>query len=143
SDILEGEGNGRYGALPPGSRGCWVLEYSSPNIAKPFNVYHLRPTALGAALDRIGRYRGFQVVSLNHLGDWGTQYGKLIVALQRYATEISAEPTIHDLVTVYVKFHKDLENEPALEDQARDAFRRLEQGDESLRKIWKRCVDIS
>src|SRR6185437_4620008 len=60
-----------YGSCPSRSRGKWVLEYSSPNVAKPLNIYHLRPTALGAALDRVGRYRGFDVISINHLGDWG------------------------------------------------------------------------
>jgi arginyl-tRNA synthetase len=68
-DILAGSGNGSYGRLPAKSRETWVIEYSSPNVAKPFQIYHVRPTALGAALDRIGRYRGFRVVSINHLGD--------------------------------------------------------------------------
>src|ERR1041385_1843024 len=90
-DLLAGPGLGSYGSLPSGSRGSWVLEYSSPNVAKPLNIYPLRPTALGAALDRIGRYRGFQVISINHLGDWGKQYGMLTVAFRRYGIDLGTK----------------------------------------------------
>src|SRR6185437_4520178 len=93
-DILTGSGAGRYGSLPAKSRPTWVLEYSSPNVAKPFQIYHLRGTALGAALDRVGTFRGYNVISINHLGDWGTQYGKLSVAFRMYGSELPAEPTI-------------------------------------------------
>jgi arginyl-tRNA synthetase len=142
-DMLAGPGLGAYGQLPAGSRGNWVLEFSSPNVAKPFNIYHLRPTALGAALDRVGRFRGFHVTSINHLGDWGTQYGKLAVAFARYGRDLPADPSIDDLVKIYVKFHEDAEKDPALEDQAREAFRKLEQGDPEVTALWKKCVDIS
>ena len=71
-DILAEKDLGNYGRLPDKSRGTWALEYSSPNVAKPLNIYHLRTTALGAALDRIGRFRGYSVVSINHLGDWAS-----------------------------------------------------------------------
>jgi len=134
---------GGYGRLAPGSRGTWVLEFSSPNVAKPFQIYHLRPTALGAALDRIGRFRGFSVVSINHLGDWGTQYGKLAVAFRMFGSSLPPEPTIRDLVDIYVRFHSEAEKNPALEDEARDAFLRLERDDPAMTVLWRRCVDIS
>ena len=97
-DLLAGAGNGTYGSLAANSRGSWVLEYSSPNVAKPLNIYHLRPTALGAALDRIGRYRGYQVTSINHLGDWGKQYGMLAMAFQHFGIADDAKPTMSELV---------------------------------------------
>lgn len=142
-DILAGAGLGNYGRKNGETRGRWVLEYSSPNVAKPFQIYHLRPTALGAALARIGRYRGFDVVSINHLGDWGTQYGKLAVAMRLYADRLPPHPTIDDLVSIYVEFHKEAEKNPALEDEAREAFLKLEKGDPQMVALWKRCVDIS
>lgn len=142
-DILSGTGLGSYGSMPARTRGRWVLEYSSPNVAKPFNIYHLRPTALGAALDRIGRYRGFDLVTINHLGDWGTQYGKLAIAFREYGKDLPANPTIEDLVQIYVKFHAAVESNPGLEDEARKAFLKLEQGDPEMTALWKKCVDIS
>jgi arginyl-tRNA synthetase len=142
-DILTGTGLGTYSQIAPETRGTWVLEYSSPNIAKPFQIYHLRPTALGAALDRIGRFRGYNVFSINHLGDWGTQYGKLAVAFNMYGNDLPPEPTIKDLVSIYIKFHEDAKERPELEDEAREAFMRLEQGDPGMTKLWKSCVDIA
>ncbi|NDD91989.1 arginine--tRNA ligase, partial [bacterium] len=142
-DILAGQGLGSYGSLPAKTRGKWVLEYSSPNVAKPFNIYHLRPTILGAALDRIGRFRGFDLVSINHLGDWGTQYGKLAIAFRDYGKDLPSQPTIEDLVSIYVKFHAAAETNPALEDEARQAFLKLEQGDVEMTALWKKCVEIS
>lgn len=138
-DILTSD----YAAIPPKSRGRWALEFSSPNIAKPFLAGHLRSTAIGAALARIGAYRGFDVIRINHLGDWGTQYGKLAVAFELYGKELPDPPSINNLVDIYVKFHADAENDPALEDRAREAFRKLEAGDPQLRSFWKKCVDLS
>jgi arginyl-tRNA synthetase len=142
-DILRGPGIGEYGRLAKETRGTWVLEYSSPNIAKPFNIYHLRPTALGAALDRIGRYRGFRVISINHLGDWGTQYGKLAVAYGMFGKDLPSEPSIRDLVDIYVKFHQAAETDPTLEDKAREAFLKLEKGDPAITALWRKCVEIA
>jgi len=129
--------------LPANTKGKWVLEYSSPNIAKPFNIYHLRGTALGAALARVGKHRGFETIRINHLGDWGTQYGKLSVALKMYEKEMPANPGIPDLVNIYVKFHQDLEKDPSLEDQAREAFVLLEKNDPTMTTLWKKCVKIA
>jgi arginyl-tRNA synthetase len=142
-DILTGDGFGTYGSLPSQSRGSWVLEYSSPNVAKPLNIYHLRPTALGAALDRIGRYRGYRVVSINHLGDWGKQYGMLTVAFRLYGKSVQSQLTMKDLVDMYVKVNAEAEKDPSIEEEAKQAFLRLEQGDAEITALWQKCVDIS
>lgn len=142
-DLLAGAGNGTYGSLAANSRGSWVLEYSSPNVAKPLNIYHLRPTALGAALDRIGRYRGYQVTSINHLGDWGKQYGMLAMAFQHFGIADDAKPTMSELVDLYVKINAVAEQDPSIEEKARQAFLALEKGDPYMTRLWQKCVDIS
>jgi arginyl-tRNA synthetase len=142
-DILAGQGLGRYGALAPKSRGSWVLEYSSPNVAKPLNIYHLRTTALGAALDRVGRYRGFDVVSINHLGDWGKQYGMLTVAFRLFGKTIQDELSMMELVNLYVKVNQAAEKDPSIQEEARQAFLKLEKGDPEVKALWQKCVDVS
>jgi arginyl-tRNA synthetase len=141
SDILKPDGS--YGKIQPKSRGKWVLEYSSPNVAKPLNIYHLRPTALGAALDRVGRFRGFDVISINHLGDWGKQYGMLVVAFKHFGIDLNAKLTMKELVDLYVKINAVAENDPTIEERAREAFLKLEKGDPEITAFWKKCVDVS
>ena len=141
--ISRADGLGTYGSLPPETRGSWVLEYSSPNVAKPLNIYHLRPTALGAALDRVGRYRGFKVVSINHLGDWGKQYGMLAVAFEKYGHTVDSNLTMSELVDLYVKINADAENDRTLGEQARAAFLKLEQGEPAITALWKKCLQTS
>ncbi len=142
-DILTGEDRGHYGSLPATTRGTWVLEYSSPNVAKPLNIYHLRPTALGAALDRIGRYRGYRVISINHLGDWGKQYGMLTVAFRVFGKTVDSQLSMLDLVDLYVKINALAENDPKIGEEAKEAFVRLEKGDPEITALWQKCVDIS
>ena len=142
-EILAGSGLGDYAKLPEKTRGKWVLEYSSPNVAKPFQIYHFRSTGLGAVLARAGRFRGFDTISINHLGDWGTQYGKLSVAFRLFGADLPAEPSIRDLVSIYVKYHEAAKEDPALDDEARAAFARLEKGEPEMTALWKKCVDIS
>jgi arginyl-tRNA synthetase len=142
-DILAGPGIGTYGSLPAASRGSWVLEFSSPNVAKPLNIYHLRTTALGAALARIGRYRGYNVKTINHLGDWGKQYGMLAVAFRHFGKKVTDPITMAELVDLYVKINAEAEKNPKLNDEAREAFLKLEQGDSEITAFWKKCVDIS
>jgi arginyl-tRNA synthetase len=132
-----------YGSLDAESRGTWVMEFSSVNVAKPFMVGHLRSTAIGAALAKAGRLRGWKVVSINHLGDWGTQYGKLAVAIERFGQDLPEPPSINDLVSAYVRFHDEAEKNPELEDEAREAFRKLEEGDEKITALWEKCKNIS
>ena len=132
-----------YGTLPSNSREKWVFEFSSPNVAKPFQIYHLRTTIVGSSLSKIAKYRGYQVTTINHLGDWGTQYGKLAIALKKYAKNLPEVLKLKDLVAVYVQIHKDIENDPSIEKAGQEAFLKLEQGDPEMRAIWKKCVDIS
>jgi arginyl-tRNA synthetase len=132
-----------YASLPKNSRDKWVFEFSSPNVAKPFQIYHLRTTIVGSSLSKIARHRGYDVTTINHLGDWGTQYGKLAVALKRYAKDLPEEITLKNLVDVYVRIHKDMETDPTIEKEGQANFLKLEQGDPELRALWKKCVDIS
>jgi arginyl-tRNA synthetase len=142
-DLLSGPGLGHYGKLESSSRGTWVLEYSSPNVAKPLNIYHLRTTALGAVLDRVGRYRGYKVVSINHLGDWGKQYGMLTVAFEHFKIPLDRELTMMELVDLYVKINAEAAKDPTIEVRAREAFLKLEKGDPTITAFWQKCVDIS
>jgi arginyl-tRNA synthetase len=141
-DILAGSGEGTYGSFTGPARATWVIEFSSPNVAKPFMIYHFRPTGLGACLDRVGRFRGYKMVSINHLGDWGTQFGKLFVANRIYRGG-DLSPTYEELLEIYVRFHQDLETKPELETEGREAFRRLEKKDPEVYAFWRVCVDAS
>lgn len=121
-----------------------LVEYSSPNIAKPFHIGHLFSTAVGNSLSRIYKFLGYDVQSLNHLGDWGTQFGKLISAYKRWGnpTDIEKDP-INELLKIYVKFHEEAETHPELEDEAREYFKKLEDGDEETTALWKYFKDQS
>jgi arginyl-tRNA synthetase len=121
-----------------------VIDYSSPNIAKPFGVGHLRSTVIGNALYRIYDHLGYRVIRVNHLGDWGTQFGKLIVAFKRWGNETAlATHAIQTLYDLYVRFHAEVETCPELDDEAREWFRRLENGDPEARAVWQRFRDLS
>jgi arginyl-tRNA synthetase len=142
-DILTRDGNAPYGSLAKNSRPKWVFEYSSPNVAKPFQIYHLRTTIVGSALSKIAKLRGYDVTTINHLGDWGTQYGKLAIALEKYKDTLPAELTLKDLVSVYVQIHKDMETDPTIEPAAQQKFLELEQHQPEMMAIWQKCVDVS
>src|SRR3989344_1861381 len=116
-----------------------VVEYSSPNIAKPFGIGHFRSTIIGDAVANLLEATGWTVYRDNHLGDWGTQFGKLIYKLKSVNRE---NLTIKDLVDLYVEFHKEAEQDPTLEDKAREEFKKLEEGEPENRKIWQFCVDV-
>lgn len=123
-----------------------VVEYSSPNIAKPFTIGHLRSTIIGSALASILEATGWQVFRDNHLGDWGTQFGKQIYAIKEWGREEDiekAENPVKELVSLYVKFHEEAEKNPELEDAARAWFVKLEQGDPEARRLWQKCIDWS
>lgn len=136
-----GETLGRCGI---GSGQTAVIEYSSPNIAKPFHVGHAFSTVLGHALYRIYDHLGYRTVRVNHLGDYGTQFGKLIVAWRLWGNEdqVSADP-IRELLRLYVRFHEEAKTNPELEDKAREAFRRLEEGCEPEKELWQKFRDLS
>ena len=106
------------------------LDYSSVNIAKPFHIGHLSTTVIGAALYRIFKYLGYNAVGINHLGDWGTQFGKLIVAVKKWSSLEEVEKNDeYFLNSLYVRYHREAEADPALDDEARAWFRRIEDGD--------------
>lgn len=128
-----------------------VVEYSSPNIAKPFTIGHLRSTIIGDSIARILLHCGYRVVRDNHLGDWGTQFGKMMVALKKWGDmekiKNSMNP-VKDLVDLYQRFHKESKQEEkdgnnSLITEARDWFVKLENDDIEARQLWKFCVDLS
>ena len=123
--------NGTYGAQEIGKGKTVCIDYSSPNIAKNFHVGHLRTTIIGNSLYHIFDKLGYKVERINHLGDWGTQFGKLIVAYKKWGSkEAVEEKGIPELLRIYVKFHEEAEKDDTLNDQAREWFAKMEQGDE-------------
>ena len=124
--------------------GVIAIDYSSPNIAKNFSVGHLRSTILGESLGNIYDYLGYKVVRINHLGDFGTQFGKLIYAYLNWGDEKKVmENPIHELVSLYVKFHDEAEKDPSLDDKARTIFNELEEGDPKYRALWETFKNAS
>lgn len=133
-----------HGVAQPGDGKTVCMDYSSPNIAKNFHVGHLRTTVIGNSLYKIYEKLGYNVVRINHLGDWGTQFGKLIVAYKKWSSkEEIEEKGIEELMRIYVKFNKEKENDPALMDEARSWFVKMEQNDEEALAIWNWFKDIS
>lgn len=126
-----------YGQLPNNNK-VVCIDYSSPNIAKSFSVGHLRSTVIGNSLRRIYEKRGYKVFGINHLGDWGTQFGKMIVAYQKWGNkeDIEKDP-IDELQKLYVRFHEEEANDPTLEQQGRDAFKKLEDNDPEYIELWR------
>ena len=121
-----------------------LLEYSSPNIAKPFHVGHAFTTLLGHSLARIHEHLGYPVVRLNHLGDYGTQFGKLISAYEHWGDEAELEKDpIGELSRIYVRFHQEEEKDPALSEEGRVHFRRLEEGEEKETRLWAHFRELS
>ncbi len=123
-----------------------IVEYSSPNIAKPFTVGHLRSTIIGDSIANLLEASGYKVFRDNHLGDWGTQFGKQIVAIKKYGDEeqiAKSSNPVKELVALYVKFHQEAESDLSLEDEARLWFQKLEQGDEEALRLWQKCIDWS
>ena len=136
--------NGEFAKSEEGKGKTVLVEYSSPNIAKPFHIGHLFSTAVGNSLARIYKYLGYDVQRLNHLGDWGTQFGKLISAYKRWGVkEVIEKDPINELLKIYVKFHEEAEKAPELEDEAREYFKSLENGDEETTALWQYFRDVS
>ena len=133
-----------YGRSDKGQGQAVCIDYSSINIAKPFHIGHLSTTVLGAALYRLYRVLGYNAVGINHLGDWGTQFGKLIVAYHKWSNREDIERGgVRRLVEIYVKFHQEAELHPELDDEARDWFRRLEEGDSEAYALWQWFKEIT
>lgn len=127
-----------YGTSEMGKDKNVTLDYSSPNIAKSFSIGHLRSTMIGNSLKLILQKCGYSTYSINYLGDWGTQFGKMIVAYKNWGDldKIKADP-INELTALYVRFHEEAEKNPALEDEAREAFRKMELKDQEYLDLWK------
>ncbi|MCY6370921.1 arginine--tRNA ligase [Clostridium ganghwense] len=142
-DKVLSEGD-KYGASEIGKGKNVTIDYSSPNIAKPFHVGHLFSTAIGNSLYKMLSFEGYNCVGINHLGDWGTQFGKLIAAYKRWADEdaLQKEP-IKELLRIYVKFHDEAEKDPALEDEGRMYFKKLEDGSKEEVELWEKFKNLS
>ena len=133
----------KYGSIIIGKGKTVVIDYSSPNIAKPFGIGHLRSTIIGQALYNIYKFLGFKCIGDNHFGDWGTQFGKLICAVKKWGEKKIGDYSIEDLEELYIKFHKEIEENPRIEEEGREWFKKLEEGDKEAKKIWRAFVKIS
>ncbi|MBO5222944.1 MAG: arginine--tRNA ligase [Clostridia bacterium] len=120
------------------------IDYSSINIAKPFHIGHLLTTVIGGSLYRIYKYLGYKTVGINHLGDWGTQFGKLIVAYKKWGNDEDIEKrTIKALLDLYVRFHKEAENDESLNEEGRYWFKQIEEGNEEALAIFEKFKTIT
>ncbi|SDZ12264.1 arginyl-tRNA synthetase [Evansella caseinilytica] len=135
---------GEYGSSKQRGKGKVVIDFSSPNIAKPFSMGHLRSTVIGQALANLAEKNGYQAVKINHLGDWGTQFGKLMAAYKKWGDEreLKAQP-ISTLLKLYVRFHEEAENNPKLLAEGRQWFQRLETKDREAEALWRWFRDES
>lgn len=139
-----------YGSSDSGAGKTAVIDYSSPNIAKHLAVHHLRSAVIGNAIYNLYKTLGYNCIGINHLGDWGTQFGQLIVAFKRWGPELKSHDSIKEtgldiskLNELYVRFHKEAKDNPSLEDEARNWFKKLECGNEEARETWQYFKDIS
>lgn len=126
-----------YGGCTIGAGKTVCVEFSSINIAKPFSIAHLPTTAIGHSLNRIYRACGYQTVAINHLGDWGTQFGKMIVAYLKWGDKPVPESSVRELVKLYVRFHEEAKTDESLNDEARAWFRKIEAGDPEAVALWQ------
>jgi len=134
--VLQEKAN--YGNSTVGSKRNVPIDMSSPNIAKPISMGHLRSTVIGNSIAFIMEKIGYQPIRINHLGDWGTQFGKLIVGFKKWGSaEAVKEQPINELLRLYVQFHEEAETQPELEDEARAWFKKLEEGDQEATELWK------
>ncbi len=141
-DVLDKKEN--YGKSTIGSGKTICIDYSSVNIAKPFHMGHMLNTSIGSALYKIYKELGYNVVGINHLGDWGTQFGKLIVAYKKWGNKEDIEKRgVRGLLDIYVRFHKEAEENPALDDEARHWFKAIEDGNKEALDLFYWFKDIT
>lgn len=134
----------KYGSSDMGAGKTICIDYSSINIAKRFHIGHLSTTALGNALYKIYSFLGYKCVGINHLGDWGTQFGKMIAAYKHWGSrEMVEQGGVQALSDLYVKFHAEAETDPSLEDEGRAWFKKIETGDEEAISIWQWFKDLT
>lgn len=138
---IDGE---RLGCSTAGAGKRVVIDYSSPNVAKPMHIGHLRATAIGQSIRNLAETQGYEVIGLNHLGDWGVQFGKLAWAFREWGSEydFKGQP-FKSLFDIYVRFHEEAEKNPELEAKGSLVFKELEQGSKDVEEIWKMFVKIS
>jgi len=129
-----------YGSSKIGQGKTVVVDYSAPNIAKRFGIGHLRSTIIGQSLYNLYKFLGYQTIGDNHLGDWGTQFGKLLYMI---SSRNEKELSLDKLEELYVAFHEEAEKDPQLNEKGRLWFKKLEDGDSEARQLWKKCVEIS
>ncbi len=133
-----------YGKSDVGAGKTVVLDYSSPNVAKPFHIGHLGTTVIGHSLKKLHEFCGYKCIGINYLGDWGTQFGKLIVAYRKWGSEEEIKKEgIDGLVSLYVRFHEEADKDDSLNALARAEFAKLEHNDPENIKLWRRFVDLS
>ena len=133
-----------YGQQNEGKGENVTIDLSSPNIAKPFSVGHLRSTVIGDALSNIFRKMGYNTIKINHLGDWGKQFGLLMVAYKKWGSKVAVEANpIDELLQLYVRINAEIENDPALDDEGRLWFKKLEDGDPEATELWQWFRDES
>jgi arginyl-tRNA synthetase len=133
-----------YGRSEIGKGQNVIVEFSSPNIAKPFHIGHIRTTVIGNALYKMYESQGYNTTRINHLGDYGTQFGKLIVAFKKWGDKSTVEASpIPELLKLYIQFHDEAEKYPEMEDEARAWFTKLENGDEEAKQLWQWFRDES
>ena len=134
----------KYGHSDLGKDKTIVIDFSSPNIVKPFHIGHIRTTVIGNALYKIYDSQGYNTVRINHLGDYGTQFGKLIVAFKLWGNKEAVEANpIPELLKLYIQFHDEAERHPEMEDEARAWFTKLENGDKEAKELWQWFRDES
>ena len=141
-EVLEKDAD--YGKSDIGAGRKVIVEYSSPNIAKPFHIGHIRSTVIGNSINNIYAFLGYDTIRINHLGDYGTQFGKMIVAYRHWGCreDVVREP-IKTLLSYYTKFHQEAEKDPSLEDEARATFTKLEHGEKEEVELWQWFRDES
>lgn len=142
NEVIEKKEN--YASSEMGNGKTICIDYSSPNIAKPFHIGHLRSTVIGNSLYKIYAKLGYNVVGINYLGDWGTQFGKLIVAYKKWGDkELIEKNDIAELSKIYVKFHNEAENDKSLDDEARLWLVKMQNGDNEALTLWKWFCELS
>ncbi len=140
--ILARRGQVGHSTLGAGKK--MLIDFSSPNVAKPMHIGHLRATVIGQAIVNLAKTQGYQVVGLNHLGDWGVQFGKLAWAYLKWGSEYPFnEKPFESLYALYVRFHDEAERTPELENEGSKVFKRLEDGDPEILALWQKFVEIS
>lgn len=138
------EAKEKYGSSKDGKGKTIAMDFSHPNIAKPFGIGHLRSTIIGNSLYNLHRFAGYKVARINHLGDWGTQFGKLIYANLTWGDRKRLKKEgLKYLLEIYIKFHSEAEKNPELEEKAREWFKKLEDGNSEALKLWVKFKKIS